>query len=88
MTTTPTPPSWPSLAPGQIYGHHRNASIGGVAHIWRPSPRPRAKTRHETLCHIVLSEAPHPLEHAARPRLCATCRRALTQQQEDFDARR
>lgn len=69
------PPTWPALEAPLIYGHHRNASAGGVAHAWRPEPRLRSKGRHKTLCNTVMTEPPRPLDRGASPRLCADCRR-------------
>jgi hypothetical protein len=78
----PPVPNWPQLASPLVYGHHRNATAGGVAHVWQPAPTPRAKQRHETLCHIVMTEAPHVIAPREKgqsgPRLCPECRQAAS----------
>jgi hypothetical protein len=76
--TAPPPPrsTWPRLSAPLIYGHHRNANSGGITHIWRPAPKPRARERHETLCHIVMTDPPRPLTPTQPGRLCLDCRRA------------
>lgn len=73
-----TPADWPALASPLIYGHHRNASSGGVTHVWQPAPSPRSKQRHETPCHIVMTEPPRPFGSQSGA-LCSVCRRAAEQ---------
>jgi hypothetical protein len=74
----PPVPNWPQITGPLIYGHHRNASSGGVTHVWQPAPTPRSKQRHETLCHIVMTEPPTPVIPSQvgqpSPRLCPECR--------------
>lgn len=82
IAPAPPVPNWPAISPPLIYGHHRNATSGGVTHMWRPSPTPRSKQRHETLCHIVMTEAPTQVAPRqageSGPRLCPTCRQAAS----------
>lgn len=80
LATPPGHPTWPAIEAPLRYGHHRSATTGGITHVWKPTPTPRSKKRHQTLCHITMTDPPRePNWTQSGLRLCNDCRRAAEQ---------